>query len=198
MTVGVRLGHARSRGLSPSIPASMKDSGDSKDQQLTVRRLSRAPSVARTQIPPPADRAGLSPRPLRPHKRTPGTRQGDCQRTFPQSWCQEGGRPAEPEVSPAPPLPPHLPTGGGPPAPKPVPMGLWDKTAPPSRNTRAGLARLLEEEGGNQAVPQPSGVGSELKELGITGRQGRASRCQGSWHGAGVAGDWVARKMLSK
>lgn len=35
--VRVPLCHARCRGLSPSIPASMKDSGDSKDQQLMVR-----------------------------------------------------------------------------------------------------------------------------------------------------------------
>ncbi|KAM5216465.1 kinesin-like protein KIF19 isoform 2-T2 [Hipposideros larvatus] len=44
--VGVRLGHAHCRGLSPSIPASMKDNGDSKDQQLMVALRVRPISVA--------------------------------------------------------------------------------------------------------------------------------------------------------
>lgn len=49
--VGVRLGHARCRCLSPSIPSNMKDSGDSKDQQLMVRPHHPSfstPSVAQT------------------------------------------------------------------------------------------------------------------------------------------------------
>lgn len=48
---GVRLGHARCQGLSPSMPSNMKDSGDSKDQQLMVRPHHPSfstPSVAQT------------------------------------------------------------------------------------------------------------------------------------------------------
>ncbi|VTJ81613.1 Hypothetical predicted protein [Marmota monax] len=45
--VGVRLGHARCRGLSPPPSAAiMKDSGDSKDQQLMVALRVRPISVA--------------------------------------------------------------------------------------------------------------------------------------------------------
>lgn len=62
--VGVRLGHARCRGLSPSIPSSMKDSGDSKDQQLMVRPHHPPPRPHPwPRLPAGLNRAVLSPQP---------------------------------------------------------------------------------------------------------------------------------------
>lgn len=97
-TRGARLGHARGRALSPCLPAGMKDGGDSKDQQLTVRR----PSRAQTQIPPPADRAvPPSPRPPKKDPRDQGMRLSE---SFPSPGAREEGILLSPR--PAPPAPP--------------------------------------------------------------------------------------------
>lgn len=83
--VGVWLGHARCRGLSPSILASMKDSGDSKDQQLMVRPHQPPRFHPQPRLPVGLLAARPSSPPL-PQKDIQDQGMGLSSATFPTSW----------------------------------------------------------------------------------------------------------------